>query len=92
MNFIGRTIACVEGERFRLIHGTGKSLVEFFGFLRRGKFVASSVVDKFILGATLPDAGISVAEFRRSANARYQLTIRRGIRRHLEAGIVPIDR
>jgi len=92
MNFIGRTIACVEGERFRLIYGAGKSPVEFFRFFRRGVFVASLAVEKCILGATLPDAGVSVAEFRRSANARYQLTIRRGVRRHLEAGIVLVDR
>lgn len=58
---------------------------------RRNELVASPCVKEFVLGAALSDAGLPLAEFLVSANARHQSSIRLGVRRDLEASVILVN-
>lgn len=65
----------VEGGR-RLIHGVCEGHVKLCRFVGHSEFIASLGVKELILGAALSDAGVLVAEFRISADTRYQCSMR----------------
>lgn len=88
-NLVATTFGRVEGRRLRFVHGLRESLMESrWLFFRRNVSVASLRIKELVLGATLSDTGVSVAELRFPADARHQSSIERRIRRRIEASVI----